>query len=195
MRNAQNNGKINPNKTNRRSSFFKLCTIKVSIWVIGIGEINKGWAKGHYYLNQFEMQSTSWLAILKNNKVALIVVVKRHLPTTTLFNYLFAFHLHDTLVFRKICQLPSRTIRHIEIDNYSDLVTCKSKQMVLRKAQQWQTKCSKVPADKASEIVPYFSPFLELCESDQTMTKFKPTETNIKVSWFFLSKYNFSHTL
>ena len=66
--------------------------------------------------------------------MALIVVVKRHLPTTTLFNYLFAFHLHHTLVFRKICQLP------IEIDSYSDLVTFETEQMVLRKAQQWQTK-------------------------------------------------------
>jgi len=57
-----------------------------------------GMGKGRYYLNKFEMQSTSWLAILKKNyKVALIVVVKRHLPTTTLFNYLFAFHLHQHL--------------------------------------------------------------------------------------------------
>jgi len=89
----------------------------------------------------------------KNYKVALIVVVKCHLPTTTLFNYLFAFHLHDTLVFRKICQLPSRTIRPIEIDNYSDLVTCKSEQMVLRKATM-ANEAFKVPADKVSEIVP-----------------------------------------
>ena len=68
--------------------------------------------KGRYYLNKFEMQSTSLTCNLKkkNYKVALIVVVKRHLPSTTLFNYLFAFHLRRKLVFRKFCQLPSRTI-------------------------------------------------------------------------------------
>ena len=47
MRNAINNGQKKIPKAKTISSNW---TMKVSIWVVGIGKINKGWAKATLYV-------------------------------------------------------------------------------------------------------------------------------------------------